>query len=118
MEPACPRSNNFQVLSIGCTFGTIGPPPGGREPPTWFFPGLIDEPAIWALVLPDAEIASFMSSGVECKLARSGGLLELRRGRRAVGHRPLGGRKRRFPGREPSAGRCGCAMGGRRGPIA
>ena len=113
-----PSSNNFQVLSIGCTFGTIGPPPGGREPPTWFFPGLIDEPAIWALVLPDAQIGAVMSSGVDASSPRSGRLLELRRGWRTVGRRPLGGRERRFPGREPSAGQCGCGMGGRRGPIA
>ncbi len=60
-----PSSNNFQVLSIGCTFGTIGPPPGGREPPVWFFPGRIDEPAMWSLVLTDAQIAAVVSSGVD-----------------------------------------------------
>ncbi len=60
-----PSSNNFQVLSIGCTFGTIGPPPGGREPPVWFFPGLIDEPAIWSLALTDSQVAAVMSSGVD-----------------------------------------------------
>ena len=69
-----PSSNNFQVLSIGCTFGTIGPPPGGREPPVWFFPGLIDEPAMWSLALTDAEIASVFSSGVD---ASSAGLVGL-----------------------------------------
>ncbi len=64
-----PSSNNFQVLSIGCTFGTIGPPPGGREPPVWFFPGLIDEPAMWSLALTDAQIAAVFSSGVDASSA-------------------------------------------------
>ena len=49
-----PSSNNFQDLSIGSTFGTIGPPPGGVEPPVWFFPGLIDQPAMWNVALTDA----------------------------------------------------------------
>ena len=60
-----PSSNNFQVLSVGCTFGTIGPPPGGIEPPTWFFPGLIDEPAVWSLTLSDAQVFEVFSSGVD-----------------------------------------------------
>ncbi len=60
-----PSSNNFQDLSIGCTFGTIGPPPGGVEPPTWFFPGQIDEPAMWNVALTDAEIAEIHSVGVD-----------------------------------------------------
>ena len=34
-----PSRNNRQFLSFGATHGTIGPPPGGIEPPTWFFPG-------------------------------------------------------------------------------
>ena len=46
-----PSSNNFQFLSIGCTHGTIGPPPGGVEPPIWFFPGAIDDPAVWNVAL-------------------------------------------------------------------
>ncbi len=60
-----PSSNNFQDLSIGCTFGTIGPPPGGVEPPTWFFPGQIDEPAMWNVALTDAEIADVHRLGVD-----------------------------------------------------
>lgn len=60
-----PSSNNFQVLSIGCTFGTIGPPPGGIEPPVWFFPGLIDEPAMWNVALSDPQIADVFSVGID-----------------------------------------------------
>ena len=60
-----PSSNNFQDLSIGCTFGTIGPPPGGVEPPTWFFPGLIDKPAMWNVALTDAQITDVFGSGVD-----------------------------------------------------
>ncbi|MCH8016927.1 MAG: multicopper oxidase domain-containing protein [Acidobacteria bacterium] len=60
-----PSSNNFQDLSIGSTFGTIGPPPGGVEPPVWFFPGLIDQPAMWNLALTDAQITGVFSSGVD-----------------------------------------------------
>ena len=59
-----PSSNNFQVLSIGCTFGTIGPPPGGREPPVWFFPGFIDSPAVWSIALSASDIESVFDSGV------------------------------------------------------
>ena len=67
MQASCqgtgiPSSNNFQDLSIGCTFGTIGPPPGGVEPPVWFFPGLIDEPAMWNIALTDAQIACISPS--------------------------------------------------------
>ena len=46
-----PSANNRQVLTIGCTFGTIGPPAGGIQPPVWFFPGLIDEAAMWTRAL-------------------------------------------------------------------
>ncbi len=60
-----PSSNNFQVLSIGCTFGVIGPPPGGVEPPTWFFPGLIDEPAMWNVALSEAQIGNVFRNGVD-----------------------------------------------------
>ncbi len=67
-----PSSNNFQDLSIGCTFGIIGPPPGGVEPPTWFFPGQIDEPAMWNVALTQAEIAEIHRVGVD---PRSSGLV-------------------------------------------
>jgi len=59
-----PSSNNFQDLSIGCMFGTIGPPPGGVEPPTWFLAGQIDEPAMWDRSLSGSEIADVYSGGV------------------------------------------------------
>ena len=67
-----PSSNNFQVMSFGSTFGTIGPPPGGVEPPTWFFPGVIDNPAVWNVVLTQAQIAEVASLGVD---AQSAGLV-------------------------------------------
>ena len=60
-----PSSNNFQDLSIGSTFGTIGPPPGGVEPPVWFFPGLIDQPAMWNVALTDAQVTGLFGSGVD-----------------------------------------------------
>ncbi len=50
---------------MGCTFGTIGPPPGGIEPPTWFFPGVIDEPAVWSLTLSDTQVFEVFRSGVD-----------------------------------------------------
>ena len=60
-----PSSNNFQDLSIGSTFGTIGPPPGGVEPPVWFFPELIDQPAMWNVALTDAQVTGLFGSGVD-----------------------------------------------------
>ncbi len=50
-QTGVPSIDNFQDLTIGCTHGYIGPPPGGEEPPTWFLPGLIDEPAMWNVAL-------------------------------------------------------------------
>ncbi len=67
-----PSSNNFQVMSIGATFGTIGPPPGGVEPPTWFFSGSIDDPAVWNVALTAAQITEVTSVGVD---VRSAGLI-------------------------------------------
>lgn len=59
-----PSSNNFQFLSIGCTHGTIGPPPGGIEPPIWFFPGAIDDAAVWNFALSQSEVTQVYSFGV------------------------------------------------------
>ena len=60
-----PSANNFHDLSIGCTFGTIGPPPGGVEPPVWFFPGWIDEPAMWNVALSAAQVQDVFANGVD-----------------------------------------------------
>lgn len=64
-QTGVPSSNNFQFLSIGCTHGTIGPPPGGVEPPTWFFPGAIDDPAVWNVALPLAGVQQVYDDGVD-----------------------------------------------------
>ena len=61
---ATPSPDNAQDLTIGCTHGTIGPPPGGEEPPIWFFPGLIDEPAMWNVALTSSEIGDVLANGV------------------------------------------------------
>lgn len=63
-QTAIPSSNNFQFLTIGSTHGTIGPPPGGVEPPIWFLAGLIDEPAMWNVALTGTEIADVHLNGV------------------------------------------------------
>ncbi len=63
-QTGVPSSNNFQDLTIGCTHGTIGPPPGGEEPPIWFFAGFIDEPAMWNRPLSDTEIEGVFRDGV------------------------------------------------------
>jgi len=60
-----PSTDNSQDLTIGCTHGTIGPPPGGEEPPTWFFPGRIDEPAMWNLALTASQVLDVFSNGVD-----------------------------------------------------
>jgi len=64
-----PSANNFQDMSIGATFGTIGPPPGGVEPPTWFFEGLIDDAAVWNTNLSDADVLSVYTNGVDANSA-------------------------------------------------
>jgi hypothetical protein len=64
-ETGIPSSNNFQDLSIGCTYGFIGPPPNGIEPPIWFFPGIIDEPAVWNRALNQDEINVLFASGID-----------------------------------------------------
>ena len=62
---ALPSANNFQDLTIGCTHGAIGPPPGGEEPPVWFFPGMIDEPAMWDAALSLEDVQLLHTDGVE-----------------------------------------------------
>lgn len=64
-QTGVPSSNNFQRLSIGCTYGTIGPPPGGVEPPIWFFPGLIDDPAVWNAALAPLDLQQVYDNGVD-----------------------------------------------------
>ena len=61
-----PSSNNRQFLSVGATHGQIGPlPPGGREPPIWFFPGEIDDPAMWSRSLSLSDIQAVHETGVD-----------------------------------------------------
>ena len=60
-----PSSNNFQDLSIGCTFGSIGPPPNGIEPPIWFFSGYIDEPTIWNEAISHAQIIDLYINNID-----------------------------------------------------
>ncbi|PCH62107.1 MAG: hypothetical protein COC19_03365 [SAR86 cluster bacterium] len=60
-----PSSNNFQDMSIGATFGTIGPPPDGVEPPTWFFQGSIDDAAVFNTALSAEQILSLYNNGVD-----------------------------------------------------
>ncbi|HIA30483.1 MAG TPA: hypothetical protein EYN82_02520, partial [Candidatus Marinimicrobia bacterium] len=59
-----PSSDNYQNLSIGCTFGFIGPPPDGIEPPIWFFTGQIDEPTMWNESLSHEEIVDLFISNI------------------------------------------------------
>ena len=60
-----PSSNSFHDLSIGSTFGQIGPlGPGEVEPPTWFFSGLIDEAFMWNVALDEQEMEQLFSNGV------------------------------------------------------
>jgi len=63
-----PSSNNYQDLSIGCTFGSIGPPPDGIEPPIWFFSGKIDEPTIWNDALSHEKIIDLYTNEIDMNL--------------------------------------------------
>ena len=65
VQTGVPSSDNFQDLTIGCTHGTIGPPPGGEEPPIWFFPGRIDEPAMWNIAMTASQIDDVYVAGVD-----------------------------------------------------
>ena len=56
VDTGVPSADNEQDLTIGCTHGAVGPPPGGVEPPIWFFPGVIDAPAMWNVALTAAQI--------------------------------------------------------------
>ncbi len=58
-----PSSNNAQFLTIGCTHGAIGPVK--MEPPVWFFPGKIDEPAMWNVALSETQVAEVFLHGVD-----------------------------------------------------
>lgn len=60
-----PSMDNRQDLTIGATHGIVGPPPGGIEPPTWFFPGLIDDAAMWNIDLSDMEVLAVFTDGVD-----------------------------------------------------
>jgi hypothetical protein len=66
-----PSSSNVRNLSLGCTYGKLGPPPPA-PPPAWFFKGRIDQPAMWSTVLTAAEIQSLVENGVD---QLSGGLV-------------------------------------------
>ena len=64
-DTGVPSSDNHQFLSIGATFGTIGPPPGGVEPPIWFLSGQIDDAVMWNTSLSGAQIAAVVADGVD-----------------------------------------------------
>jgi hypothetical protein len=63
-QTGVPSADNFQDLTIGCTHGFIGPPPG-EEPPIWFFPGQIDEPAMWNLAMSALQMQDVYATGVD-----------------------------------------------------
>ena len=60
-----PSRNNQQFLSVGATHGAIGRPPDGKEPPIWFFPGEIDDPAMWNRSISATEIETLQQDGVD-----------------------------------------------------
>lgn len=67
VKTGVPSSDNFQDLTIGCTHGFIGPPPGGIEPPIWFFPGRIDDPAMWNIAITASQMEEVYLLGVDPK---------------------------------------------------
>lgn len=60
-----PSPDNRQVLTIGCTHGTIGTPPPTGEPPIMFFDGVIEEPAMWVAALSAGQIHDVFKDGVD-----------------------------------------------------
>jgi len=76
-----PSFNNRQFLSVGATHGQIGPlPPGGKEPPIWFFPGEIDDPAMWSRSLSASEIQAVQATGVDVSSSALRGYWNLNEG--------------------------------------
>ncbi len=76
-----PSSNNRKSLSIGSTHGQIGPlPPGGVEPPIWFFPGEIENPAMWSRSLSAADVLAVHEAGVDIGSADLKGYWSLNEG--------------------------------------
>ncbi len=69
LNTGVPSVDNSQDLTIGATHGIVGPPPGGIEPPTWFFPGLIDDAAMWNIDLSDMEVLAVFTDGVDASAA-------------------------------------------------
>ena len=68
-DTGVPSADNHQYLSIGATFGTIGPPPDGIEPPIWFFEGDIDDAAMWDVSLSGPEVSAMVDDGVDPSMA-------------------------------------------------
>ena len=64
MQSAAPSPNNNQILTIGCTYGILGPPPPPPRP-AWFFPGDLVEPAMWDRPLAPSEVAAVYAGGVD-----------------------------------------------------
>lgn len=76
-----PSADNFHDLSIGCSFGMIGPPPSGQpEPPIWFFRGKIDEVAMWQRALNSAQIQAVVADSVDSASADLRGYWKLDEG--------------------------------------
>jgi hypothetical protein len=61
-----PSPDNQHDLSIGCSYGMIGPPPPNQpEPPIWFFRGSIDEVAMWGAALTPTQVQEVHAGGVD-----------------------------------------------------
>lgn len=79
-----PSKDNAQDLTIGCSHGYRGRPPGGIEPPTWFFNGIIDEPAMWNRALSAAEVNNIYRNGVNALSSGLKGFWKLEEGKGQV----------------------------------